>query len=353
MQHPLRARTATAALAGMFLLMHLAPATLAGTEAAPEIEDAADDQEGPGGTPLCAAGPGPACLFGSMDVLSAWIDNETATTINVNIRVSVAPAASANYDNNWEFRATFDGAEVVASVGTQAANGPSPGGVATGAQFNDTLITMTIPKSAFGAVTPGSTLTGIHVVAVRYVTGTTQATLASDRAPDAESGSDFAFAGGNNTTTPGDTDADGLPDAWEQQHFGNMDSNGTADPDNDGCDNACEFANGTDPNNGDTDGDGIPDGTEIQNGTDPTDPNSPPPSTTSPPPTSAPPTTSPTTGPTTSPPTTSPPGGDGGERSMGDRFKQAMDSGYLFIAGALALVVVVLSILGRAWRWGL
>ncbi len=69
-----------------------------------------------------------------------------------------------------------------------------------------------------------------------------------------------------------DTDADGLNDTWEEEHFGNLTANATDDPDADGCDNACEFAAGTDPNVADTDGDGISDGDEIAAGGDPLDP---------------------------------------------------------------------------------
>jgi hypothetical protein len=46
-----------------------------------------------------------------------------------------------------------------------------------------------------------------------------------------------------------DSDADQLPDAWEQKYFGNLDSKATDDPDGDGFDNKTEFAWGTDPTN--------------------------------------------------------------------------------------------------------
>ncbi|MGB0653259.1 MAG: hypothetical protein ACPGQL_08670 [Thermoplasmatota archaeon] len=85
------------------------------------------------------------------------------------------------------------------------------------------------------------------------------------------------FESGDGGSDPGtgdadDTDGDGLPDQWEQDNFGNLDQNGTGDPDDDGCDNACELANGTDPNDADTDAGGVNDGDEIANGTDPNDP---------------------------------------------------------------------------------
>lgn len=68
-----------------------------------------------------------------------------------------------------------------------------------------------------------------------------------------------------------------LPDDWECQNFGvwdpinnecatppNPEPQADDDPDGDGCDNGCEVANGTDPNDPDTDNDNMVDGDEIQ-----------------------------------------------------------------------------------------
>jgi hypothetical protein len=44
-----------------------------------------------------------------------------------------------------------------------------------------------------------------------------------------------------------DSDGDGLPDAWELRHFGDLSQGPRDDPDGDGRDNAAEFAFGTDP----------------------------------------------------------------------------------------------------------
>ena len=53
-----------------------------------------------------------------------------------------------------------------------------------------------------------------------------------------------------NAIDPGvDTDGDGLPDAWEYIHFGNLDQNGTGDPDGDGEDNLSEYKLNTIPTN--------------------------------------------------------------------------------------------------------
>jgi hypothetical protein len=45
-----------------------------------------------------------------------------------------------------------------------------------------------------------------------------------------------------------DTDSDGLPDAWENQQFGNLMANAAADSDGDGTTNLMEYLAGTNPN---------------------------------------------------------------------------------------------------------
>lgn len=44
-----------------------------------------------------------------------------------------------------------------------------------------------------------------------------------------------------------DTDGDGLPDSWENQHFANLDTNASADSDADGTTNLMEYLAGTNP----------------------------------------------------------------------------------------------------------
>ncbi|MBL8146210.1 MAG: pilus assembly protein [Anaerolineae bacterium] len=71
-----------------------------------------------------------------------------------------------------------------------------------------------------------------------------------------------------------DSDYDGLNDAWEISHFGNLNQAGTDDPDGDGCNNGCEETRNTDPLDSDTDNDGISDGDEVECGLDPNSPGS-------------------------------------------------------------------------------
>jgi len=66
-----------------------------------------------------------------------------------------------------------------------------------------------------------------------------------------------------------DSDGDGLPDPWEFQFFGNLDSTGGGDTDADGRTNLAEYLAGTLPNDADTDNDGLNDGAEATAGTSP------------------------------------------------------------------------------------
>ncbi len=71
-------------------------------------------------------------------------------------------------------------------------------------------------------------------------------------------------------TIGGDTDGDGLPDAWENDQFGGLAESGEGDPDGDGANNAAEFDAGSNPNEADSDGDGLDDRVEIAEGSLPT-----------------------------------------------------------------------------------
>jgi hypothetical protein len=74
---------------------------------------------------------------------------------------------------------------------------------------------------------------------------------------------------GSLATFTADSDYDGLNDAWEMEHFGNLDQAATDDWDDDGCNEGCEESRNLNPKVRDTDGDGILDGDEVACGTDP------------------------------------------------------------------------------------
>ena len=71
-----------------------------------------------------------------------------------------------------------------------------------------------------------------------------------------------------------DSDADGLPDEWEQLHFGGLGQGGGDDGDEDGAVNLAEYYAGTDPDDSDSDNDGMPDGWELDNALPPATPSS-------------------------------------------------------------------------------
>ena len=68
-----------------------------------------------------------------------------------------------------------------------------------------------------------------------------------------------------------DTDGDGLPDAWEENFFGDLSNDGTGDEDNDGLTDLEEYENNINPSGTDTDEDGLPDAWEVAYAMDPAD----------------------------------------------------------------------------------
>jgi len=66
------------------------------------------------------------------------------------------------------------------------------------------------------------------------------------------------------TGSAGDSDGDGLADAWERLHFDNLSQTASGDPDNDGLTNAEELAASSKPTVADTDGDGLSDSAEVK-----------------------------------------------------------------------------------------
>jgi alpha-tubulin suppressor-like RCC1 family protein/Ca2+-binding RTX toxin-like protein len=68
-----------------------------------------------------------------------------------------------------------------------------------------------------------------------------------------------------------DSNQNGINDAWEIKHFGDLSHTGLADADSDGLADILEYQLGTDPTLADTDGDGVSDLAECDAGTSPTD----------------------------------------------------------------------------------
>jgi len=74
------------------------------------------------------------------------------------------------------------------------------------------------------------------------------------------------------TVVAQDSDADGMPDAWEQTyHLDWQIPDALGDPDNDQLNNLDEYYAGCDPHSWDSDGDQLPDGWEVERGRPPMD----------------------------------------------------------------------------------
>ncbi|HJQ92802.1 MAG TPA: hypothetical protein VJ874_00795, partial [Candidatus Thermoplasmatota archaeon] len=230
----------------------------AGTADAPEITDPAGDQAAVGVVPVDTAG------FATADVVAAWIEEDPASLL-FNIQVSGAGTDGSAGPYTWEFIC----AEIEAS-GTSSAEQPTPGGAATAAALDSSVITLTVPRDALAGATA---LTGCHVQ-THGGTPLDPDVAVEDTAPDdgADAGIGYEVTGGSAGGAPGDSDGDGLNDTKEQEQFGNLTAqNGTGDPDGDGLNNTEEFGMGTNATKADTDGDGLDD----KQDSDPLDPSKP------------------------------------------------------------------------------
>ena len=246
-----------------------------GTEAAPEVQDPAGDVAIADTLPACLPDtPGlTGCVIGSaVDLLAAWIDNETDTGFEVHVRVAgdlggaqVTAGLPYGFD---DYDASFRVGNVSYTAVASVAPGPVvlPGGIASAASANASLLTWTIPKAAVGSPPAGSTLFGLHLTAARNLAPGDPVpanTIASDEAPDegAPAAGDYTFSGGAGPThAAGDGDGDGLNDTCEVAAFSNVTAqDASGDPDGDGLGNGQECALGTDPSKADSDGDGCDD----------------------------------------------------------------------------------------------
>ncbi len=243
----------------------------AGSQEDPEITDAAGDHK------LAGGAPDPDNVFLSADILAAWVAEETDATFTLMVQAAQEiRGGSSNGQTTTHYTYSVSGVvgETAFLAGARIVGNPpevTPIGDAAEASAAADILTLVVAKSTFEGVAPGTILGDLYASSSVQMQGSGPI-LASDRAPDADFGRAYVFSPAAATGDVNDTDADLLNDTWEQEHFGNLTYNGTDDPDADGCDNACEFAAGTDPNVADTDGDGISDGDEIAAGGDPLDP---------------------------------------------------------------------------------
>lgn len=247
--------------------MALVQPSQAGSEAAPEIVDPANDHAVGDEVP---AGP-PASVSNSADVVAAWFENETADQVTLIVKTSAGPATTNNvegvvtlYDHTYAFSFAVAGTTYVASLRVDQTAGVSVGGVASSGSIDQEkhFAIMIVPKANIGNPAAGALATSLFVDSNSEVFVDDSPLTVHDRAPNADFGTDYTFTGGSgNSTTPGDSDGDGLNDTCEQQYFGGLNSthNATGDADGDGLTNGQECVGGTDPTKADSDGDGVND----------------------------------------------------------------------------------------------
>ncbi len=113
-------------------------------------------------------------------------------------------------------------------------------------------------ETGAGAIVLGASLDGSSFAAMDVV-----AVLLYDRAlSSAELERVHAYLE-RQLRTFADEDGDGLPDAWETEHFGGLEARPDDDSDGDGVANEQEYGLGLDPRRVDSDTDGMPDGWEL------------------------------------------------------------------------------------------
>lgn len=249
------ARTRLLAAAAFLLLSLLPWPAQAGTQDAPEFTDDEGDPEVQG-VPIGQV----AALSDGVDLLKGWVE-ENATVLVFALEVAgditlLDPATSYQFD----FYFGVGGSPFVATAtwdGEFAAAGD-----ATAVAAEGSVLRLTVPKAGVAAFR-GDVVDGLFAQSSGTLV-TDPLSSAIDRAPDSGSGAAYNVTQGMaRGGTADDLDGDGLPDAWETEHFTGIDAqNGTGDPDADGLNNTRENALGTDPNDADTDGDGLDDGTD-------------------------------------------------------------------------------------------
>ncbi|HUR24390.1 MAG TPA: hypothetical protein VM327_00050 [Candidatus Thermoplasmatota archaeon] len=258
------------------LAMSLVQPVQAGTAAAPEVADPANDMAVFGEVPVSAQPPAGTTVGLSVDLLFGWVEETTADAFQFTIQVQGTGSASTNSEQEWRFHFTIAGTEYIASARSEMASQQGTGQLGSGAvnpggvtseviAAGDGLIIMKVPKSAVGNPAGGSVLTNLFAESESFLLGTVPGWI-TDRAPNDGAGTDYTVGGAGGppacpNCTADDVDGDGLNNTCEEKYFGSTNStaNATGDPDGDGLTNGQECALGTDPTKADSDGDGTND----------------------------------------------------------------------------------------------
>lgn len=193
--------------AGLMAVFGLAPAT-AGSQAHPEITDPAGDQSVAGAAPAAA-------IATAVDIVSAWVDNDTATAIQFHILLTGDPSGSLAGPASFEYHfhvtvgtTSYDASASADPTGAYTADGT----VANAVAVANNVVTLSVAKSALGNPAKGTTLSAMYAEAMAANLGAPAGSLVSDTAPDAGATGAVTYtvtngAAGNTTTSPSPTNS--------------------------------------------------------------------------------------------------------------------------------------------------
>lgn len=340
------------------LALALVQPSMAGSEAAPEVTDAAGDAIEttaglvPGGDDADLPPPlgSNTANVPAIDILKGYVQgSNTSVLIGLVFAGDVAATATYNVTFNIVSGASNKSFSVQRAGSATGITGPSGTAAASsGPRLNFTIPTLSLNVSA------GATLTNLTIRAQQTTAAGPVALLqpAKTTTDTAGPGTPYTF-----TSPPADDlDADGILDDCEERFFGGTtaQSNASADSDGDGLTTVEECALGTDPTKADSDGDGVNDDTDpfpsdpsrgAATGTATTTSSSRPSSSS---------TTTKTFGATSSSSTGDAAAGSGAPANLDEALERLKtEAGYLGASMGGLVAVLVLAILALAVRWSL
>lgn len=167
-----RGRRLTPLPLALLLALAFVDPVQAGTPEQPELTDPAGDPRLFGLQPACAEG---LCVTGEgIDLLAAWIGNESATGLDIHVRTvsgdhagDVTGTPTALGADTFVVRFTIQGTTYTATARIDGAGTLTVADAASSATATGNLLTLAVNRTTIGAPVAGAILEGLHVSSSR------------------------------------------------------------------------------------------------------------------------------------------------------------------------------------------